>query len=88
MVDESYRYGPDGVYRVCAEWRNQVLHELEVLQPNVIFVGNAATYGFSDKQWIAGTRRILDHLTKAADRVVVIPGTPSLSFNGPGCMDC
>lgn len=87
MVDESYRYGPDGVYRVCAEWRNRVLNELEVLQPDVVFVGSAATYGFSDKQWIAGTRRVLDHLTKAAGRIVVIPGTPSLSFNGPGCVE-
>ena len=86
IVDEDY-IGPTGViYQVCTDWRNNAISYLEAIKPDIVFFGNAA-YSFSHKQWIAGTRRILEKLTKVSDHVIVIPGTPKLSFDGPGCLE-
>ena len=88
MVDEDYFYdGAGGIYEVCTEWRNRALDYLSTIEPDAIFVGSAATYDFSEEQWTAGTRRILNRLTKFAAQVMVIPGTPQLSFDGPGCLE-
>lgn len=88
MVDEDYFYsGISQIYTVCTEWRNKTLKYMESLRPNIIFVGSAATYDFSKSQWIEGSSRVLAHLALVAERIIVVPGTPSLSFNGPGCLE-
>ena len=87
-MDEDYFYNRIGAnYDVCTEWRNSVLEYLNELKPDVVFVANSSTYDFSESQWVAGTSRILSRLNTATDQVFVIPGTPSLSFDGPGCLD-
>lgn len=87
MVDEDYFYPRIGqVYTVCSEWRDAVLAEIERIRPDVVITGSAATYGFSETQWVDGSARVLSRLSKAADTVIVIPGTPSLPFDGPGCV--
>ena len=87
IVDEDIFYKRIGrIYDVCAEWRRDVLTWLDMERPDVLIVGNAATYDFSDEQWIEGTRRILDRVSRSSGSVVVIPGTPSLGFHGPGCL--
>lgn len=87
MVDEDFFYRRIGqVYTVCAEWREAVLERLALLRPDMIFVGNTATYDFSEHQWIEGSARVLARLSAVAGQVIVLPGTPKLSFDGPGCL--
>jgi peptidoglycan/LPS O-acetylase OafA/YrhL len=87
MVDEDYHYQRIGmVYRVCTTWRNAVLDTLERLRPQVIVVGSAATYGFSEASWVEGSARVFERLSRSAGKVFIIPGTPNLEFDGPGCV--
>ncbi|UHD19028.1 hypothetical protein LT988_02165 [Thiocapsa bogorovii] len=87
MVDEDYFYPRIGqVYTVCNEWRDAVLEEIERIRPDVVITGSAATYDFTEAQWIEGSARVFSRLSKAAATVIVIPGTPSLPFDGPGCV--
>lgn len=87
MVDEEYFYeGIGQVYRVCTRWRNAVLDMLDRSRPDVVVTGSAATYGFSGASWVEGSARVLGRLSKAAGEVFVVPGTPSLGFDGPGCV--
>jgi len=87
MVDEDYFYPRIGkVFELCNSWRNKVLSALVPLHPDVVVVGNAATYDFSDEAWVDGSKRVMEKLSKAAKKVYVIPGTPTLGFDGPGCV--
>jgi len=87
MVDEDYFYTRIGqIYTVCTEWRNAVLDYLPSLRPGIVFLGSSSTYNFSETQWVDGSARVLARLTAVADQVIVLPGTPSLSFDGPGCL--
>ena len=88
MVDEDYFYSRIGqTYTVCTEWRNAVLNYLEPLRPDIVFLGSAATYEFSETQWTEGSTRVLARLSAIAEHVIVFPGTPMLSFDGPGCLE-
>jgi peptidoglycan/LPS O-acetylase OafA/YrhL len=88
MVDESYYYyRVGGNYDVCTEWRNTAIDFIRELNPDVVFVGSGSHYDFSKAQWVDGTARVLERLTEAAGKVVVIPGTPTLSFDGVSCLE-
>lgn len=88
IVDEDYYYAPaGGIYEVCTQWRDAALARLAEWRPDLVLVGSSATYAFSGEQWVAGTRRVLDRLSNVADHVAIIPGTPMLSFDGPGCLE-
>jgi peptidoglycan/LPS O-acetylase OafA/YrhL len=87
IVDEDIFYKRIGkTYQVCSDWRNKALDWLDTVKPDVVVTGNAATYNFTKKQWVEGTTRILNRISKAADQVVMMPGTPGLGFDGPGCI--
>ncbi|MEI6987490.1 MAG: acyltransferase family protein [Rhodospirillaceae bacterium] len=87
IVDEDYFYPRIGqIFHICAEWRNAVLDEITKLKPEVLIMGSASTYDFSETQWIAGSARIFERLSKSATAIIVIPGTPNLNFDGPGCV--
>jgi peptidoglycan/LPS O-acetylase OafA/YrhL len=88
IVDESYYYEKaGGDYEVCTQWRNAALDYIAALEPEVVIVGSSAEYSFSDSEWRDGSSRILQRLSTAADQVVLIPGTPRLSFDGPSCLE-
>lgn len=88
MVDESYHYHRIAAdYEVCTKWRNSALDYIGELKPDVVIVGSSANYDFSESQWVDGTARVLATLTEAARNVVIIPGTPILSFDGPSCLE-
>jgi hypothetical protein len=74
------------IYQVCTDWRNAVLDLLDRLKPDVVLVGSAATYKFSESQWLEGSSRVMFRLSNSAEKVLVIPGTPDLGFDGPGCI--
>lgn len=87
IVDENYIYKRIGkIYQVCTDWRNAVLDQLDILKPDVLFIGSAATYKFSEDQWIDGSSRIFERVSKVAKTTYVFPGTPSLAMDGPGCI--
>jgi hypothetical protein len=87
MVDEDFFYDRIGkVFTVCTSWRNAVLDTLDNLKPDVIILGSASSYGFSEQSWLEGSARVLERLSIAARKVFLIPGTPSLGFDGPGCV--
>lgn len=88
MVDEDFSYDlAGGIYQVCRDWREAALDYLQQIQPDIVFVGSASTYAFDDSQWVQGSRRVFERLASAADAVVVIAGTPLLTFDGPGCVE-
>lgn len=87
MVDEDFFYERIGkVYEVCNKWRNDLFDILLEIKPDVIITGSAATYPFSEKQWIEGSKRILSKFSTISNEVIVIPGTPALTFDGPSCL--
>lgn len=87
IADLEYFYKPAaGNYEVCTEWRNRSIDYLAELQPDVVFIGSSARHSFSESEWVGGTMRIVAKLAQAVDHVVILPGTPSLSFHGPSCL--
>jgi hypothetical protein len=52
-----------------------------------VIVGSSPTYDFTEDDWVNGSERIFNKLSSAAEQVVVIPGTPALSFDGPSCLE-
>lgn len=88
IVDETQYYKRvGGDYEICTEWRNSAIDYIRDVKPDVVFFGSGAYYGFSDAQWVDGTARVLSRLASAADKVVVVAGTPKLSFDGPSCLE-
>lgn len=88
IADEEYYYDRvGGTYDVCTTWRESAMQFLEELSPSIVFVGSASTYNLSASQWRDGTSRILERLSAIAKQVVLIPGTPALTFDGPACME-
>lgn len=87
IVDIEYFYSRIGrIYDMCTEWRNSVLNMLEQERPDVIIIASSSSYDFDERDWIDGSRRVMARLSRAANLVVVIPGTPALRFDGPGCI--
>ena len=88
IVDRIWHYEmAGGDYVVCAEWRDKVLDYIDQTSPDLVFVGSASTYRFTANDWIDGTASILERISPSAGSVVLIPGTPALSFDGPSCLE-
>jgi peptidoglycan/LPS O-acetylase OafA/YrhL len=88
IVDKSWYYERvGGDYEVCSEWRDRVLDYVAELKPDVLFIGSSSSYDFSREDWTDGTSRILERAAGAARDVVLVSGTPSLSFDGPSCLE-
>ena len=87
LVDESYFYTRiKRVYEVCDQWRTKVLDRLVEWQPDVVFVGSASSYGFTDQEWISGSQRVWSKIKTSGAYVVVIPGTPTIGIDAPSCI--
>ncbi len=87
MVDEDFYYARIGkIYQVCTDWRNAAIDKLKTFKPDVLIIGSSATYDFSETQWVEGSSRVLDRVSNPQTTTFVIPGTPSLGFDGPGCV--
>jgi len=87
MVDEDFFYERIGsIYTVCTEWRDAMLEYVADSAPDVVFVGSSAYYPFTADEWKTGSRRVVEALSRSAGSVVVIPGTPMLSFDGQACL--
>ena len=87
MVDAPFFYKRIGKeYTVCSRWRDDALAALASIKPDVVFMGGAYTYDFSESQWVSGTQRILSQIAPVAKSVFIIRATHQLPFNGPGCL--
>lgn len=73
------------MYTVCDIWRQRAVEVMQRLRPDVIFMGSTH-YDFTAKQWISGTRSVLDRLSPAAHSVVILSATPELGFDGLRCL--
>jgi len=87
ILDETYKRRDQEFYSVCFKWREAALKYIKKIQPDVIFIGSVATYGFTESQWLEGTDRYLKRLSQDASKVYIIMGTPFLPFDGPGCIN-
>ena len=88
IIDEDFFYPRiRKIYDVCTDWRNAAIEYISSVSPDIIFLGNSTTYDFTEPQWVNGLTRILDVFTKINSEVIVIPGTPGLSFDGPSCLE-
>lgn len=87
ILDHEYEYDvAGGPYTICFGWRDALVETLLAQPPELLFIGSAA-YGFGEDAWVGGMRRLLDRLSPAVGQLVLIAGTPSLSFDGPGCLE-
>lgn len=87
MVDEPYFYTRIGkYYKVCTEWRNNVLRYISKIHPDITLFGSSGTVDFTQSQWLDGTTKVLDILSAASDWVYLLRDTPSLPFDGPNCL--
>ena len=88
IVDKTWYYDKaGGEYLVCSEWRKGVMEYIASLSPDVLIIGSSAFYPFSEDDWIQGTMRILEPAASAAESVILLSGTPRLTFDGPSCLE-
>lgn len=87
MVEEPFFYQRIGrEYTECSIWRDKALIWISEQQPDAVFIGSAASQGFTDEQWINGSQKVLNKLSASARNVYLIEANPTLSFNGPECL--
>lgn len=87
MVDAPFFYERIGrEYTECTSWRMKAVRQVAALKPDVIVLGSASTYGFTQAQWMDGANSVLSVLSRAATQIYVLRGTPHLPFDGPGCL--
>jgi peptidoglycan/LPS O-acetylase OafA/YrhL len=87
MVDESIFYTRLGrEYTECTQWRQAALQQVAALKPDVVILGSTFAYDFTQDQWINGTVRVLQSISKATKKVYIMRSTPVLPFDGPSCL--
>lgn len=87
MVDEPIYYPRiKREFTECASWRDKAAKEVAAIRPDVLLLGSSNGYDFDEVQWTAGTRRLLEKLSPAAQQVYLIRATPVLPFDGINCL--
>ncbi len=89
MIDKDMFYKKIGkTFEVCSRWRNRILADFERFRADVVIIGSAS---YDDDpyetDWVDGSARVLEKVAAAAKVVLLVPGTPSLTFDGPGCLE-
>ncbi len=70
----------------CDDWKLAAAARIKEIAPNLLFIGSAGTYPFSEKEWTNGSRDLLNPVHISAERVIIIAPTMPLGFNGPDCI--
>lgn len=87
MVDEPFFYARIGrEYIECSTWREHALEQVSATKPDVIMLSTVSTNGFTQKQWVDGTTKVLGAISTSAGHIYVLRGTPDLPFDGPNCL--
>lgn len=87
MVDEPLydsRIGRE--YIECSSWRKAALKQIASMQPDILFLGSTPTRSFNHEQWVEGTTRVLNIVSRSVGHIYILRGTPTLPFDGPGCL--
>lgn len=72
---------------VCEDWRRDALRWIEAQRPDIVIVGSANNYGFSEVQWVGGTRSVLASLSGASNHIFLLRSTPLLRPGGQDTFD-
>jgi peptidoglycan/LPS O-acetylase OafA/YrhL len=87
MVEAPFFYERIGrEYTECTSWRAKAMRQVASLKPDILVLGSASTYGFTQAQWMDGAASVLSVLSRAATQIYVLRGTPHLPFDGPDCL--
>jgi peptidoglycan/LPS O-acetylase OafA/YrhL len=87
IVDEDYYYPRIGrVFKICSDWRDAAIEYILDLKPDTVLIGSASTYDFDANQWVEGSIRVVEKMANEVESIVLLAGTPSLGFDGPGCV--
>jgi hypothetical protein len=87
MVDVPFFYSRiSREYTVCDEWRQAALEDVAAWNPDIVILGSTFTYQYTQKQWIDGTRRVIQILEGHAREIYIMRATPVLPFDGPSCL--
>lgn len=87
LVDEPWFYPRIGEeYTICSDWRDSVIEFVTGINPDVLFMGSAAEYGFSPSQWQNGTKRVVSQLSENTGNIYIISSSFRLPFDGPFCL--
>ena len=74
------------VYNVCDSWKETAIKEIQLINPDVVIMGNSTGYPFSKKQWQTGTIDIIERLLPYTNEIKLFAGTPELGIDGPLCL--
>lgn len=84
-----------GAVESCARWRAEVYRRIVSLRPSIVFIGNATNHyhlahDSKDRTSLDelrdGTRRMLETLTAAGLRVVIMRDSPHFAYDIPTCL--
>lgn len=70
----------------CMRWRDKALDYVQSRSIDVLFIGSAINYGYTPQQWREGTGAMLRRVSDSAARLILLNGTPALSFDAPTCV--
>lgn len=74
------------LYRECGAWRKKTIRKIVQVHPDLVVISSEATDPFSDRQWFAGTMKVLEPLSRASGQVAILRDTPRPGFNVPACL--
>lgn len=87
MVDEPFFYERiHRTYTECESWRTAAIDYVQKTHPGLVVIGSAGSYPFTQQQWAAGSRRVIEALRIGTAAVVVLAPSPRLPFDGPSCV--
>lgn len=75
------------IYTECAEWRSAAAAYIKRLKADLLIIGSAGSYGFSQADWEEGTLSILQEYASTSEKTALIAPTYSLGFNGVSCLE-
>ncbi|HEY1036337.1 MAG TPA: acyltransferase family protein [Pseudoxanthomonas sp.] len=83
MVNVDWFYDRiGGIYTACSEWRAGALQWVEAARPDVVILGSSNSYGFTEQEWVDGTRHVLRRAAAAAGHVALLRSTPLVGTSG------
>ena len=74
-------------YTECAQWRLDAVRKVASLRPDVVVLTESVTYPFTQEQWMAGTRQVLNALADNTQNIYLLRPTPELQINGSLCLE-
>lgn len=74
-------------YVECSTWRQRVLTRIRKAKPDLVIVTSSSfSYPFSSDDWIKGTARTIDSLSKSSKNVIILRDNPNPGFDVPVCL--